>query len=283
MTAEGDAVVTERVGAATDRKARARVPFTGALLTTGAMVAFGIKAVREIPGVLRHELPEVLRHAGVMVRMHLPVVVLLAGMMGAMLGIVGSFVFESIGLDTYVAIIIGIPLMRGILAVVFGWTYAAKAGCGIVAELGAMRINEEIDALEVMGVPSISHLVATRLAASILVLPAMYTLCLFVHYQVAQFFFVQFLGTVSEGGYEDVLYSLQGPNDLAFTIAAGSIVGFLVTLVAGFFGYNASGGPVGVGRSTAQSMLVNLVLIGLTVMILVQAFYGAELVAPIGN
>jgi len=283
MTGEERAEVPVLAGGTTDRRSGALDLISGPILATGAMVAFGLKAVREIPTVLRHELPEVLRHAGEMVRSHLPVVLLLAGMMGAMLGIVGSFVFESIGLDTYVAIIIGIPVMRGILAVVFGWTYAAKAGCGIVAELGAMRINEEIDALEVMGVPSIPHLVATRLAASLLVLPAMYTLCLWVHYQVAEFFFVRFLGTVSKGGYEDVLFSLQGPRDLFFTVAAGSIVGFLVTLVAGFFGFNASGGPVGVGRSTAQSMLVNLVLIGLTVMLLVQAFYGAELVAPIGN
>jgi len=250
---------------------------------TGHLVQFAGMATRQIPAAIRHEPAEVLRHASVMVRSHLPVVLLLAGMMGAMLGIVGSFVFESIGLDTFVAIIIAIPMVRGVLAIVFGWIFAAKAGCGIVAELGAMRISEEIDALEVMGVPSLRHLVSTRLAASLIVVPALYVTALIVHFKVAEFFFVQFLRTASEGGYQDILYRLQSPRDLLFTVGTATVVGFVVTLVAGYYGYYASGGPVGVGRRTAHSMLVNLVLIGLIVMMLVQAFYGGELTAPVGN
>jgi len=268
---------------ATDPRARRMGPVERLLHTSGEMLDFAWQAVRQMPAALRNDAVEVMRQAGIMVSSHLVVVLFLAAMMGAMLGVLGSFVFESIGLDSYVAIIIAIPQVRGVLAIVFGWVFAAKAGCGMVAELGAMRISEEVDALEVMCVRSVPYLVGTRLLASLIVVPAMYVTALLTHFFVAQLFFVNFLGTASSGGFEQVLYSLQSPRDLIFTVTAGTVVGFVVTLIACYYGYTASGGPVGVGRNTAKSMLTNLVCTGLLVMILVQAVYGGELTAPVGN
>ena len=263
--------------------ARAKPRSLGFVQSSGEVLLFALRAIGKIPVAVRTNPAEVLRQAGILVRMHLFVVLFLAGMLGAMIGICGSFLFESLGLDSYVAIMIAVPMVRGVVAIVVGWVFAAKAGCGMVAELGAMRIGEEIDALEVMGVPSIPYLVGTRLAANLLVMPFLYLAALGTHFFFAQLFFVRILGTVSSGGYEDILYLLQDPSDLLFSVAAGAVVGFIVTVISCYHGYTTQGGPVGVGRSTAKSMQVNLVLISLTVMAMVQAYYGGGLNVPVGT
>jgi len=249
----------------------------------GELVAFAIRAVKELPVAVRLYPSEVFRQAGLFIRSNALVVLFMLFMLGALLGITGTFLFETIGLDSYVSAINAVPMMRGVVEIVFGWILAAKAGCGIVAELGAMRISEEIDAMEVMGVRSIPYLVGTRLAASLVVLPFLFVTALGVHFIAAKLFFVDFLNTVSSGGFTYVLFLLQSPRDFMVALMWGTVVGFIVTVVACYYGYNAKGGPVGVGRSTAQAMLVNLVLISVTAMIIAQIFYANVLAEAFGT
>jgi phospholipid/cholesterol/gamma-HCH transport system permease protein len=249
----------------------------------GELVAFALRAVKEMPVAIRLYPSEVFRQAGLLIRSNAIVVYFMLFMLGALLGITGTFLFETIGLDSYVSAINAVPMMRGVVEIVFGWILAAKYGCGIVAELGAMRISEEIDAMEVMGVRSIPYLIGTRLAAALLVLPFLFVTALGIHFIAAKLFFVDFLNTVSTGGFTYVLFLLQSPRDFMVALLWGTVVGFLVTVVACFYGYNAKGGPVGVGRSTAQAMLVNLVLISVTAMIIAQIFYANVLAEAFGT
>jgi len=272
-------IAAERRRAAAPPDTRLRRPFE----QMGELMAFAGQVIRELPLAVRLYPTEVLRQAGELIRSNAIVVLFMLFMLGALLGVTGTFLFEGIGLESYVAAINAVPMMRGVVEIVFGWILAAKAGCGIVAELGAMRISEEIDAMEVMGIRSIPYLVGTRVAAALLVVPPLFTIGLGVHFFASKIFFVDLLGAVSSGGFIDVLFLLQGGRDFAVALLWGTIVGFLVVLVSCFYGYTASGGPVGVGRNTAQAMLVNLVMISTVAMIIAQIFYAGAFSEAFGT
>jgi phospholipid/cholesterol/gamma-HCH transport system permease protein len=160
---------------------------------------------------------------------------------------------------------------------------SAKVGTGIVAELGAMRINEEIDALEVMGVQPITFLAATRLLAAWLVLPFIYIAAVGVAYLASYLAVVKQIGEVSSGGYFLIFWMFQNPPDLLFSVIKGMVMATAIVLVGCYYGYHAGGGPVGVGTATAKSMVLNIVLVHLIGMLGTQVFWGANPRAPIGG
>src|SRR5437016_2327002 len=129
---------------------------------------------------------------------------------------------------------------------------AAKVGTGIVAELGAMRISEEIDALEVMGINSVTFLCATRLLAAWLVLPFMYLAGIGAAFLASYIAVVNQIGYVSSGGYLLIFWQFQNPPDFLYSLIKAMFMATAIVLVACYYGYNASGGPVGVGRATAE-------------------------------
>jgi phospholipid/cholesterol/gamma-HCH transport system permease protein len=258
---------------------RIRRPFQDA----GDLVAFGLRVIGELPAAVRLYPAEVLRQMGLLIRSNALVLLVMIFMLGALLGITGTFLFEGVGLESYVGAIPAVPMLRGCVEIVFGWVLAAKMGCGLVAELGAMRISEEIDAMEVMGVRSIPFLIGTRVVANVIVLPFLFVTSLEVYFISSKLFFVDFLNSVSPGGFDNVLFLMQGPRDFFVAVGWGTLVGFVVTMVACYYGYNAKGGPVGVGRATAQAMLVNLVLISTIAMIMAQIFYANVLTEAFGT
>ena len=165
----------------------------------------------------------------------------------------------------------------------FGYIMAAKVGTGIVAELGAMRINEEIDALEVIGVRPITFLAATRLLAAWMVLPFIYLSAVGVGFLASYLAVVKQIGEVSSGGYSLIFWMFQNPPDLLFSVIKGMAMATVIVAVGCYYGYNASGGPVGVGQATAKSMILNMVLIHLIGALTSQIFWGANPRAPIGG
>ncbi|MCW2800802.1 MAG: Phospholipid/cholesterol/gamma-HCH transport system permease protein [Aeromicrobium sp.] len=254
-----------------------------ALEEVGNFVDFSVKAFRAIPATIRLYPSEIARQASRLVMENSLVILFMLFMMGAVLGLTAHFLFTSIGIDSYIAAVNSVGGMRGIIQVVFGWIVAAKVGCGIVAEIGAMRISEEIDAMEVMGIRSIPYLVTTRLIAAITMMPLMFVAALSVNFMAGYLFNVKLLNTVSGGGFSYFLFLFQNPKDFVIAVTWGTILGTIIVLVATYYGYTAKNGPVGVGRNTAQSMLVNLVLVSMIGMCLVQLFYGNDPNAPIGN
>jgi phospholipid/cholesterol/gamma-HCH transport system permease protein len=160
---------------------------------------------------------------------------------------------------------------------------AAKVGTGIVAELGSMRISEEIDALEVMGISGITFLCATRLLASWLVLPFVYLGGIGWGFVASYLAVVHQVGGVSQGGYSLIFWEFQNPGDLLFSIIKAMTMATLIVLVGCYYGYTARGGPVGVGTATAKSMIVNIVSVHFIGMLGTQLFWGANPRAPIGG
>src|SRR5919201_1937189 len=166
---------------------------------------------------------------------------------------------------------------------VFGYIMSAKVGTGIVAELGAMRINEEIDALEVIGVRPITFLAATRLLAAWMVLPFIYLTSIGVAFFSSYLAVVQQIGEVSAGGYSLIFWMFQNPPDLVYSVVKGMVMATAIVTVGCYYGYTASGGPVGVGFATAKSMILNMVLVHLIGMMGSQVFWGTNPRAPIGG
>jgi phospholipid/cholesterol/gamma-HCH transport system permease protein len=143
----------------------------------------------------------------------------------------------------------------------WGYIFAAKVGCGFVAQLGSMRIADEIDAMEVMGIKSRTYLVGTRLLASWLTIPFLFTVGLGVMYSAEYLITVVNLGDVSSGGYLYIFWLYQTPGDFIYALLKAMTMGTVIVLVGCYYGFNARGGLVGVGQATAKSMMVNMVLI----------------------
>ena len=160
---------------------------------------------------------------------------------------------------------------------------SAKVGTGLVAEIGAMRISDEIDALEVMGINSLVFLCATRLLGAWLVLPAVYVGAVGAGFLASYVAIVQQIGEVSSGGYFLIFWMFQNPPDLLFSLVKAMAMATVIVLVGCYYGYNASGGPVGVGTATAKSMVMNTVLVHLVGMVGTQIFWGSNPRAPIGG
>jgi phospholipid/cholesterol/gamma-HCH transport system permease protein len=198
-------------------------------------------------------------------------------------GIEGAYFTESTGAPAYSGVFAAWCNLREAVPYAFGYMMSAKVGTGIVAELGAMRISEEVDALEVMGVNSITFLCATRLLAAWIVLPFMYIGAIGVAFLASYIAIVQQIGYVSSGGYLLVFWQFQNAPDLLFSLIKGMMMATAIVLVACYYGYNASGGPVGVGTATAKSMVLNLVFVTLIGMFGTQVFWGGNPRAPIGG
>jgi len=152
-----------------------------------------------------------------------------------------------------------------------------------VAEIGSMRISDEVDALEVMGISSMTFLCATRLLAAWMVLPFMYLAGIGAGFFASYLAVVEQIGEVSSGGYFLIFWMFQNPPDLLFSVIKAMAMATVIVLVGCYYGYTASGGPVGVGTATAKSMVLNIVLVHLIGMLGTQIFWGANPRAPIGG
>jgi phospholipid/cholesterol/gamma-HCH transport system permease protein len=173
--------------------------------------------------------------------------------------------------------------VRFVAPVAAGQALAATVGAGATAELGAMRISEEIDALEVMGFDSMTFLCGTRLLASWIVLPFVYIAAIGVAYLGSYLAVVVQIGYTSPGGYLLSFWEFQSPPDLLFSLIKGMTMATTIVLVGCYYGYTAGGGPVGVGEATAKSMVLNLVLVTLIGMLGTQIFWGTNPHAPVGG
>jgi phospholipid/cholesterol/gamma-HCH transport system permease protein len=258
---------------------------SGWLSAAGEIAGFTGNVARDVyNGRVFHFFGEALRQAGILIVGSTLVIWSLVFITGlGTCGIEAGYFNQSTGTAAYAGVFAAWCNLREAVPYAFGYMMSAKVGTGIVAELGAMRISEEIDALEVMGIDSVVFLCATRLLAAWIVLPFMYIGAIGVAYLASYLAVVKQLGFVSSGGYLLIFWAFQNPTDLLFSVIKGMSMATVIVLVACYYGYNASGGPVGVGTATAKSMVLNLVLVTLIGMLGTQVFWGGNPRAPIGG
>jgi phospholipid/cholesterol/gamma-HCH transport system permease protein len=254
------------------------------IASLGDIIAFSGRAFGDIlNGRVLHFFGETLRQAGILILGSAMVIWGMVFILGLECGIEGAYFTRSTGSPAYAGVFTAWCDLREMVPYMFGYIMSAKVGTGIVAELGAMRINEEIDALEVMGVRPITFLAATRLLAAWLVMPFIYVAAVGVGFFASYLAVVEQIGDVSAGGYSLIFWMFQNPPDLLFSVIKGMAMATAIVAVGCYYGYTAGGGPVGVGQATAKSMILNMVLVHLIGMMGSQVFWGANPRAPIGG
>jgi phospholipid/cholesterol/gamma-HCH transport system permease protein len=253
-----------------------------ALIEAGELAKFAGGTVAGLTRVPRYT-SEVLRQAAILVRGSTIVIFAMVTFIGMAAITFAYFFLRSAGASDYTGLFAGIVMPRAAVPIMFGYIFSAKVGCGLVAEIGAMKINDEIDAFEVEGVNPMSYVVGTRLIGALLFIPIAVTVALFGGYIGTLFQAVPVLHASSSGGFN---YFNWSGEDLADNIQAylncGSIAVFVV-LTSCFYGYRASGGPAGVGRACSRSLLVNIVMVHVIATFWVFLFFGINPSLPIGG
>ncbi len=226
---------------------------------------------------------EALRQAGILILGSTLIIWGLVFILGLQCGIEGAYFSRSVGAPANAGTFAAWCDLREVTPYAFGYMMAAKVGTGIVAEIGAMRISDEVDALEVMGVSPLIFLCATRLLGAWLTLPFMFLASIGVGYLASYIAVVEQVAEVSKGGYFLIFWMFQNPPDLIFSLIKAMFMATAIVLVGCYYGYTASGGPVGVGTATAKSMVLNIVLVHIIGMMGTLVFWGANPRAPIGG
>ncbi len=250
----------------------------------GEIAGFSARLVSGVlSGRVLHFFGETLRQAGILILGSALVIWGLAFLFGLQCGIEGAYFSRSTGAPAYAGVFSAWCDLREVMPYGFGYMMSAKVGTGLVAEIGAMRISDEIDALEVMGIDSLLFLGATRVLAAWLVLPFLYIAAVGAGYLASYIAVVEQVGETSAGGYFLIFWMFQNPPDLLYSLIKGMAIATVIVLVGCYYGYTARGGPVGVGTATAKSMVLNTVMVHLIGMVGTQIFWGSNPRAPIGG
>ena len=272
---DGDASGEKAGRPAAAERRQLTADFGGAMILTG-------KALGLVPFTLRYYLSEVIRQAGILVLSSSVVIWILMMTLAAEGSLEGHYILRQLGAADYTSIFTSTGEYSAHPSL-FGWALAAKVGCGLVAELGSMRISDEIDALEVMGINSVAYLVTTRILAILFVMPFWLFVAFGLMFLTSHIFSVYFFHSVSPGGYETVFWTFMTKPDFFSAIGCAMLIGVGIIFVGCYYGFTASGGPVGVGNNTAKSMVVNLIIIGIIGVIAQQLFFADLPRAPIAN
>ncbi|MEA2646115.1 MAG: phospholipid/cholesterol/gamma-HCH transport system permease protein [Chloroflexota bacterium] len=252
-------------------------PFT----SIGKIMVFGGDVLGQTPLMLARYIGEVWWYAAFLAIGSTPVILLLVAFTGLQCSVEAYYSLSQIGAQGLVGVFNALCDMREITPLFFGFALGAKIGCGLVAELGTMRVNEEIDALDVMGMPTVRYVVTSRVIAALLIMPFMYFLALassFTASWAVQHFQV---GQISDGAYFDYFWRFLNIKDLVFSMIKAISFAFLIILVAIYYGFHVTGGAVGIGKAVAKTMAVSLVMTVLVNAFMTQLFWGVDANLPI--
>jgi phospholipid/cholesterol/gamma-HCH transport system permease protein len=281
--------ISEVVGPAAAEPARpagnrARGRVDAVAIAFGEAVDFFWTITRGVlTGRVRRYSIEVLRQATIFATGSVMLVLLLVFAFGLVIGIEASYGARLVGAPSAAGLATAIGDLREIIPYAFGYMMAAKVSTGYVAEIGTMRITDEIDALDVMGLDSPVYLCSTRLLAVWLILPFLYGIAVLTAYIGSFISVVLQVGQVSAGGYLDLFWKFQNPSDFMFSGIKGLAMATFVVLVGCYYGFKVRGGPVEVGRATATAMIVNLIGVHVIGILGSQLFWGGAPHLPIGG
>ncbi|MEB3980583.1 ABC transporter permease [Mycobacterium sp. 663a-19] len=194
---------------------------------------------------------------------------------GSLVALQGFASLSQIGIQALLGFVAALINVRLVAPVVSGVVLAATVGAGATAELGAMRISEEIDALEVMGIDSVAYLVSTRMLAGLVVIIPLYSLGLIMSFLSPAVVTTVLYGQAT-GTYDHYFRTFLRPNDVFWSFGEVIIMAAVVMLTHCYYGYNASGGPVGVGEAVGRSMRFSLVSVNVVVLLAEMALYGVN-------
>ena len=248
----------------------------------GDLVVFIGQALRALPGSLRYS-SEALRQAALILRG----TTLLTFVMEIFLGFATTnfafFFLRSIGASDYMGVVSGYAGPRQLAPSMFAYVFTARVCCGMCGQLGAMKIQQEIDALESTGVDPMRYLVGTRLLGVLIFVPVGAMVALIGILIGVYFTTVTLLHGISPHVLMDVNWSVQTISDQLISMLTMGVIAVVTAMVACFYGLRTVGGPTAVGSSVSRSLYMNLVLLHVIAVFFAVFFYGTNLRLPIGG
>jgi phospholipid/cholesterol/gamma-HCH transport system permease protein len=194
---------------------------------------------------------------------------------GGVLAIQGYSSLGNIGIEALTGFLSAFINVRIAAPVVAGIGLAATFGAGVTAQLGAMRINEEIDALESMAIRPVEYLVSTRIVAGMVAVTPLYAIAVILSFVASQFTTVVLLGQ-SGGLYAHYFDTFLNPIDLLWSFLQAILMAIAILLVHTYFGYFASGGPSGVGVAVGNAVRTSLVVVVSVTLLVSLSVYGSN-------
>jgi phospholipid/cholesterol/gamma-HCH transport system permease protein len=275
-------VETTSQGLTASRTSRVREAGVRVISEAGDMLSFSGRSLLHAAGASRY-FAEVLRQCALLALGSTAIIVGLVMVVGAECSLFVTYLLRPIGGSSFLGFNTQICGLREMWPYMFGYIFAAKVGCGLVAEIGSMRISEEIDAMESQGVDPMTYVVATRLLSVLLSVPAIYLIAMVFGTLGSYLVGVVQFGEVSPGQWASLFFGTQTLQDNLFSLVKAMSFATTIALVGLYYGYRARGGPVGVGNATARSMIVNLILIHVIGSVLSALFWGTDARIPYGG
>lgn len=201
---------------------------------------------------------------------------------GTLVGIEAYAMLNMLGLGPATGFVSSLASTRELAPFMAALAFAMQAGCRFTAQLGAMRINEEIDALDTLGIPSIAYLVTTRLLASATAVLPLYVMCLALSYFSCQVI-VRLSGAGSMGAYLHYFTLMLSGTDIVYSVLKAVVFVWIASTIQCYYGFFASGGPEGVGVAAGHAMRAAITVVTVANMLLTLALWGVDTGARFGG
>ena len=192
---------------------------------------------------------------------------------GALVAVQGYNQFSEIGVEALTGFASAFFNVRLIAPATTAIALSATIGAGATAQLGAMRINEEIDALEVIGIRSVAYLASSRVVAGVIVVIPLYCVGVLMSFYAAKIGTTVIYGQ-SSGVYDHYFDTFLNPIDLIWSFVQSIAMAIVIMLVHTYYGFTASGGPAGVGEAVGRAVRTSLVISAFVVVMISLAVYG---------
>jgi phospholipid/cholesterol/gamma-HCH transport system permease protein len=203
------------------------------------------------------------------------VIFFMAFFTGTQVGMEGFKGLQLIGAEAFTGFISAFANTREITPLIAGVTLAAQVGAGFTAELGAMRVNEEVDALEVMAIRPVPYLVSTRIIAALIAIVPLYLISLFASYVATELVVTKLLN-LSPGTYHHYFELFLPPIDILYSVIKAATFAVAVALIHCYYGFNASGGPAGVGIAVGKAIRASIVAVNVLNLMLSSFMWGVS-------
>ncbi|MEV0852023.1 ABC transporter permease [Nocardia fluminea] len=270
---------------------RAGLRLASGAMRIGHMGTFLIKALISIPVMLRHYRKEFLRilsdvtwgNGSIVVGGGTAgVIIVLGAAGGAIVGLEGYNALHLLGMEPTIGLIASTASTRELAPIMASLAFAAQAGCRFTAQLGAMGIAEEIEAMEAMAVRAIPYLVSTRILASVVAMFPLYLVCLAANYLAVEVV-VGLSGGLSAGTYQHYFQLVLNGPDIVYSLIKAILFVVLTSTIQCYYGFYAAGGPQGVGTAAGRAMRASISVMIVVNLLLTVGLWGIGSSARLGG
>jgi phospholipid/cholesterol/gamma-HCH transport system permease protein len=252
------------------------------LVLMGHQVTFLVRSVGAVPTAFKHYSKEIWRllsdvtwgnGAIVVGGGTIGVIILLGIMGGATVGIEGYTALNLLGMSPVTGAISAFATTRELGPLLAAVAFTAQSGCRFTAQLGSMRISEEIDALESIAIRPMPYLVTTRMIAAVIAIIPLYSVSLAANYLACQLMF-QVQSGQGRGAYLSYFYQFILSKDMMYSVIKVVVFVLLTTFIQCYYGFFASGGPEGVGVAAGHAIRLSIIVLVFANLLLTLVFWG---------